>query len=604
MWSLDAYQLVNEHWLVVYSNSVDGTNAVGFDSASDPATYPSILKAIGSINSVTTPPLTLIVDNIHDSSLSKKTYLSITGFEGLVAHSSFNLPHLLTAFDQYTLQYYPKKHINMTFIDGNGGCVYSHTSSMGEVPCALNNDLLLQQSWEGFQIHYQPSAGFDSLIPRQAVWPIAFFGIIFSILSALLVRLSTYHRFELASQVAIRTEQLEQEKRNVVAAMYATERFIANMSHELRTPLNGIMGVNQILLAGPCNASTKRYLNVSQESAQHLLAVINDVLDISKLEDESLTISNQPFDLRLILEMVCSNLKIGCKDRPITPIIDLVDDLPNVVVGDAKRIKQVLLNLVSNALKFTDKGRIVFTVNAEYQADDTICLSFSVQDTGIGIPSELHQTVFERFKQIDDSNTRRHGGAGLGLCISHNLAQTMGGKLSLLSAEGEGSTFIFELALKASESKQYIDQPINTTLSDQRLRQRHIVLLDDVETNNVVTSVLLEQHGARVTTFNSPHQAIEFCANHADDIDTVLCDIQMPELDGLEVTRILRDLGFDKPIIGLSGNAYESDFNEAKKAGMNDYLSKPIDIVQCIGVLEIYLDLLPLFSPHRQKVHV
>ncbi len=592
----------SEHWLVIYSKSIDNTDALGFDSSSDPITYPTILQAMESADFAFTPSLQLVENsNNLQTNLALLTYLKLDHIDGLVAYSSIYLPNMVNALDAHTARYHAPKHINMAFIDANNRCVYAFTAGEGEVPCVLTDDLRLQHTWRDFQIFYQPTPDFENLVPRQSILPTVSFGIILSVLLAYIVRLTTHRAQDLAFQVTLRTEQLEQEKRNVESAMHATQRFIANMSHELRTPLNAIMGVNQIILAGPCNTQTKRYLDISQDSAQHLLSLINDVLDISKLDDDSLHIVCQPFDLRSILDMTANALTLGCKDRPITPIIELVDDLPHFVVGDAKRIKQVLLNLISNALKFTDSGRIVFAVNAQSQADNTTRLSFTVQDSGIGIPASLQQTVFERFKQVDDSNTRRHGGSGLGLAISHKLAEQMGGTLSLISVEGEGSTFVFNLNLMLSESAEPSDDVINRKLAEQALRQRHIVVLDDVDTNNEVSRILLQQYGARVTTFNSPHQAIEYCHNHMADIDALLCDIQMPDLDGLQVTRILRELGFEKPIIGLSGNAYESDFSQAQKAGMDDYLAKPLEILLCISVLEKYLDPLPRINLNSDK---
>lgn len=592
----------SEHWLVIYSKSSDNTDALGFDSSSDSITYPTILQAMESADFAFTPALQLVEnsDNIQIN-LALLTYLKVDHIDGLVAYSGLFLPNMVNALDAHASSYNAPKHINMAFIDANNRCVYAFTAGEGEVPCVLTDDLRLQHTWRDLQIFYQPTPDFENLVPRQSILPTVSFGIILSVLLAYIVRLTTHRAQDLAFQVTLRTEQLEQEKRNVESAMHATQRFIANMSHELRTPLNAIMGVNQIILAGPCNSQTKRYLDISQDSAQHLLSLINDVLDISKLDDDSLHIVCQPFDVRSILDMTANALTLGCKDRPITPIIELADDLPHFVVGDAKRIKQVLLNLISNALKFTDSGRIVFAVNAQSQADNTTRLSFTVQDSGIGIPASLQQTVFERFKQVDDSNTRRHGGSGLGLAISHKLAEQMGGTLSLISVEGEGSTFVFNLNLMRSASAKPSDDVINRKLAEQALRQRHIVVLDDVDTNNEVSRILLQQYGARVTTFNSPHQAIEYCHNHMADIDALLCDIQMPDLDGLQVTRILRELGFEKPIIGLSGNAYESDFSQAQKAGMDDYLAKPLEILLCISVLEKYLAPLPRINLNSVK---
>lgn len=571
-----------DHWLVVYNQAIDDKSAIGFDSSSDPFTYPTILKAISSSNIHSTPPLKLVEGN-DTRSLSSIIYNKLNLGNKAVAYASIFLPHLLLSLDRTTLTSHSHKFINTTFIDGDS-CEFSYTAGVGEVECNTQ-DINLSKPWHNYDIIFQPSPQFEMIIPYNVIWPFPILGFFISFLVSVIIRILTARSSNLTKEVAIRTQQLNDEKRNVENAMHATQRFIANMSHELRTPLNGIMGINQILKSKITDKEIINFVDISQESANHLLLMVNDVLDISKLENDSLDIIAKPFNFYTMIETIQQTLTIGCNDKPIRPVFYVPTDLPESVLGDQKRIKQILLNLASNALKFTDNGTIRFTVDSIQHTSDKVQLIFAISDTGIGIPKDKIANIFDRFMQVDVSSTRRHGGSGLGLAISQKLAQQMNGNITIESELGKGSTFTLTIDLAVQQSPNSLE-PKTQTFNFEALAGLHIVVVDDVPTNTQITKILLENVGASVTVFINSPAALDYCIQNKQHIDVLLCDIQMPELSGLEVTRRLRDCGFNKLIIGLSGNAYETDIDAARLAGMNDYLSKPIDLAKCISCIE------------------
>jgi signal transduction histidine kinase/CheY-like chemotaxis protein len=572
-----------EHWLVVYSQAIDDKSAVGFDSSTDPLTYRTILKAVSSSNIQSSPPLKLVEGN-DIRSLSSISYLKLNLADDVVAYASLSLPQLLHALDITTRANHSPKFINTSFLSNDGSCQFSFTAGVGEVECNTQ-DINFIKPWHNYNIILQPSPQFEKLVPYQVVWPYPLFGLLVTFLVSFIIRIQTTRSFNLSAEVALRTQQLVEEKRKVEDAMHATQRFIANMSHELRTPLNGIMGINQILKSKITDKEITNFVDISQESANHLLLMVNDVLDISKLENDSLDIVTKSFNLYTMIETIQQTLTIGCNGKPIRPIFYVPTDLPKTVLGDQKRIKQILLNLASNALKFTDNGTIRFTVDSIQHTSDKVQLIFAISDTGIGIPKDRIANIFDRFMQVDVSNTRRHGGSGLGLAISQKLAHQMNGNITFESELGKGSTFTLTIDLAVQQSLNSLE-PNAQAFSFEALAGLHIVVVDDVPTNTQITQILLENVGASVTVFNNSPAALDYCIQNKQHIDVLLCDIQMPELSGLNVSRRLRDGGFNKLIIGLSGNAFQSDIEEARLAGMDDYLAKPLDLAKCISCIE------------------
>jgi signal transduction histidine kinase/ActR/RegA family two-component response regulator len=577
------------HYLVIYSYP-DTSSSIGFNSASDPLTLPVIQQAFRFHSLAMSSPLVLVEDPLRKS-LSQLYYRPLLYTpEGLdvLAYFSVNFSHLFEGLDRDTSKYQSPKFIRSVVRDSDGKCLLNYISGLGQYSCDEVNEegLSLTMPWSNLSVTYYPTPQLVANFYTTPIAPFALTGVIITFLLAFLVRTLSRRSEDLTVLVLERTAELDSQRKAAEEAVNATHRFVANMSHELRTPLNGVMGINQILLAKVKEENIRSLVNMSQDSAQHLLGMIEEVLDISKLDNGSFDFFNKPFSFRKGILPVVSFLETRCKAKGIKPIVLMAENIPRKLIADKKRLNQILFNLVGNAVKFTDRGHICLSFDGYFISESQFELTITVEDTGIGIAADQQSFIFTPFKQVDDSSTRRHGGAGLGLAITYQLVSYMGGRIELSSKLGEGSVFCVTLPLEVVTSDNEvasIDKSSNVSLSGMRT-----VMIDDVATNTQIQSILLEQQGIHVTAFNNPYAAIEYCLANAAAIDAVLCDIQMPDISGLEVAKQLRAQGFNPAIIGLSGNAFAEDIQRATAAGMNDYLTKPLDLLQAIIVLKKY----------------
>ena len=369
------------------------------------------------------------------------------------------------------------------------------------------------------------------------------------------------------------------------AASQAKGAFLANMSHEIRTPLNAVLGYVQLMRGDRLDPRQRERLAVVEESAATLLSIINDILDYSKIEAGRMELKAESFDLPACLEAVLKEQEVLAREKGLSLELAVARDVPRDVLGDGLRLRQVLRNLVNNAVKYTDRGGVVLRAVCIAETfgpgsqDRRVLLRLAVADTGVGIPAEQQNTIFDSFTQVDDGLTKRQAGTGLDLAICRRLAGLMGGEIHMESRPGEGSTFWLECPFLVAESRPLLPAPAVAPRRGALPRLR-ILLVEDNRVNRVFAADLLESGGHEVVSAENGRAALDYLAGAA--VDVVLMDIQMPVMDGLTATRAIRvgHSGIDPalPVIGLSAYAMDQERERFLAAGLDDYIAKPIDV--------------------------
>ncbi len=385
-----------------------------------------------------------------------------------------------------------------------------------------------------------------------------------------------------------KARELEQARIGAEAANRAKSRFLANMSHELRTPLNAILGFTDLALRIDSETRRREYLEDIESASRSLLRLINDILDLSKIEAGKLQLETREFSLAEVLGRVATLVQPQVSAKNLDLRIPGDRDQPLALTGDPLRLEQALTNLLSNAVKFTERGSVELAVSVVAREERSVMLDFVVRDTGIGIPSEQLSRLFQPFTQADESTTRKYGGTGLGLAISRQLADLMGGRLSADSEPGKGSVFRFSAVFGVTPRAAAVApaerrQPLRALEAAEQIRGRRILLVEDNALNRRLAGEILGDAGAALDMAENGEQAV--AAAERQSYNLVLMDVQMPVMDGFEATRAIRKLpGRERtPIIAMTANAMEQDHRECLAAGMDDFLTKPLNAAELLA---------------------
>ncbi len=400
-------------------------------------------------------------------------------------------------------------------------------------------------------------------------------------------------------------KQLENARKIALQSVEAKDQFLANMSHEIRTPLNAIKGFGRILLDTPLNSDQYKYSSIISTASENLLNIVNDILDFSKIEAGNLALKKRTFELQQIVHEVELMFTSLAYEKELQLQFSIDGALPSFVTGDPERLRQILVNLLSNAIKFTNAGYVKMYVKLMEENEHVVKTKFSVEDSGVGIPPEKIDLIFERFEQIDHSFTRQQGGTGLGLAITKKLAEAMGGKIMVQSELNKGSIFIAELEFE-KVSKTDVEKETflpsfrvdNVSLNDVK-----ILVAEDNKMNQLLVKSILDKYGVNTVMVENGEEAIT--EMRSKKFDLILMDVQMPRVDGISATKIYRkEINTTTPIIAMTAHVLPGEREKCIDAGMNDYLSKPLDEDEFIIMVKRYFSLQTIdksHSPANQK---
>lgn len=585
-----------DRWVVATTYPARNDSALGVDLTSENKRYAAVIQTLATGQRQTTGYISLVtVDDVNEYGyLMLQPVIGRDGSIERMVYAVTTFRYTLEKLASYMFrsQEFLPLHINV-FDRAGRYCLAHFRTDLGMQNCDIEDRFVddasdLQYSFSIDKEMYviRPTQKYLSTAQNHSHWITALLGALLSLIVGFYARRLRHEKVLLGERVKQRTAELQQSLEEAQVAEKVKQEFLQKVSHELRTPLNGIMGVLQILERDLRSNEHLQLVKLAESSSFHLLGLVEDILDTAKINQGTFSLSNIVFELKPHLMHVIDMLEASARSKKLTLALDLAGNLPEWVIGDERRIRQVLINLLGNAIKFTDVGEVTLRVFVTQQMAEQVELRFRVEDTGIGIPLSKQKEIFDEFRQVENDLTRSHEGAGLGLSITRSILQAMGSHIDVYSDLGVGSCFQFDLSLPIGSRPQHdIDREVRHRPIAPQLDGRRIAVVDDVSVNLMITKSMLESQGAEVVCYVNAMEALRDIIKTAN-FDAVITDIQMPGMSGLEMVQRLREMGLVQlPIIGLSGQCSEEDRLAAMDAGMSDYLLKPVDMDMLVNAI-------------------